>query len=102
VMGYPIGFTQYAREKLLSPAGFVKASERGVDHVFVMKGADPEGKRVIKELRTTLMLAYLTYVGETYMTHLWTVRDGRRHLVHRKPEVVPDQEKENAVSETTS
>lgn len=83
-MGYPVGFTQYAREKLLSPGGFIKASERGVEHIFVMKGADEDGKKISRELRVTFQSAWMDYCGRWGMTHLWTVRDGQRHLVHRK------------------
>jgi hypothetical protein len=78
-----IGFTPYAHQHLLGPLGHVVQSERTDPHVWVMGGWEGK-KRLRKEVKTTLLLVFIDYVAEEHMTHLWTVRDGRRHLVHRR------------------
>lgn len=77
-----IGFTPFAKEHLLYPSGHVRDIKR---RTYVMGGKDDDGKRVRRELRVTVLIAWLTYAAEPELTHLWVKwKDGKRHLVHRK------------------
>lgn len=78
-----IGFTPYARENLLTGHGRIRAAHQEAAFLFIMGGWE-EGKRVKRQLEVTLYAAWIDYCDQPSMTHLWTVRDGRRRLVHRK------------------
>jgi len=78
-----IGFTPYAKENLLTGHGRIRAAHKENAFVFIMGGTEG-GKRVRRELKVTLYAAWIDYCDLPHMTHLWTVRDGRRRLVHRK------------------
>lgn len=77
-----IGFTPFAKEHLLYPSGHVRDTKR---RTYVMGGKSDDGKRVRRELRVTVLIAWLTYAAEPELTHLWVKwKDGKRYLVHRK------------------
>jgi hypothetical protein len=77
-----IGFTPFAKENLLYASGHVRDTKR---RVYVMGGKDADGKRVRRELRVTVLIAWLSYAAEPELTHLWVKwKDGKRYLVHRK------------------
>lgn len=77
-----MGFTPFAKENLLYPSGHVRDTKR---RVYVMGGKSEDGKRVRRELRVTVLIAWLTYAAEPDLTRLWVKwKDGKRHLVHRK------------------
>lgn len=77
-----IGFTPFAKEHLLYESGHVRDTKR---RTYVMGGKNPDGKRIRRELRVTVLIAWLTYAAEPELTHLWVKwKDGKRYLVHRK------------------
>lgn len=77
-----VGFTPFAKEKLLYPTGHAKDVK---NRTYVMGGKDATGSRVRREMQGTLLIAWLDYAAHTELTHLWVKwKDGRRHLVHRK------------------
>lgn len=80
------GFTPYATEKLLTmeASNVFQVHEPDAVSVFVMGGRDIRQRRIRRELRTTLAGAWIDYQGRWGMTHLWIIKGGRRHLVHRK------------------
>lgn len=76
------GFTPYAREKLLYPRDVIKDAK---PRVYTLGGKDADGKRVRRQTRTVLTLAFKEYLSDDVYTHLWVSgKDGKRHLVHRK------------------
>lgn len=77
-----IGFTPFAKEHLLYENGYV----RDIKHrTYIMGGKDADGKRIRREMRVTVLVAWMDYAAHTEYTHLWVKwKDGRRHLVHRK------------------
>lgn len=85
-MSKVVGFTPYAKENLLTKSGTFRSSQINREFVFLMGGRDDEGRRLRRQLKVTLYVAWIDYNGRRGMTHLWTVRDGRRRLIHRKDE----------------
>lgn len=78
-----IGFTPYAKDNLLTGHGRIRSSQKDTVFLFIMGGLN-DGRRVRRELKVTLYAAWVDYCQHDQMTHLWTVREGRRRLVHRK------------------
>lgn len=77
-----IGFTDFAKEHLLYASGYVKDTKR---RTYVMGGIDDAGHRVRREIRATVLVAWLTYAGTPELGRLWVKwKDGSRKLVHRK------------------
>ncbi len=77
-----VGFTPFAKEKLLFPTGHAKDTKT---RTYVMGGKDTDGKRVRREMSATILVVWLDYASDRQLTHLWVKwKDGKRHLVHRK------------------
>lgn len=77
-----MGFTAFAKEHLLYANGYVRDTKR---RVYVMGGTDPDGKRVRREIKATILVSWLTYASVPEYTRLWVKwKDGTRKLIHRK------------------
>ena len=77
-----IGFTPFAKEHLLYANGHVRDTK---NRTYIMSGKSPDEKRIRREIKVTILVAWLDYAAHTEYTHLWVKwKDGRRHLVHRK------------------
>jgi hypothetical protein len=75
------GFTPYAKDVIYGERWHVKDNSI---RLFVMGGKTPEGKRLREEARTWYSAVWGEYFSNTNYSHLWVVRDGRRHLIHRR------------------
>lgn len=80
------GFTPYATENLVTELSSTSFTVRNPQQVVVviMGGHDVYQRRIRREVRTTLTMAWVDYQGRWGMTHLWIMANGRRRLVHRK------------------
>lgn len=77
-------FTPYARANIYNPDWTVKDNSI---QVFVLGGRDEAQKRLRETIRDAYSAVWGTYLlGEKY-SHLWVVRNGRRHLIHAKGRV---------------
>jgi hypothetical protein len=75
------GFTPYAKDVIYNPNWTLKDNSI---QVFVLGGRDKEAHRLRETIRDRYSTVWSHYSQTSKFTHLWVVRNGRRHLVHAK------------------